>query len=245
MGDFGNFASCMVDTGHGANGPKGVPGRALAASSAIEVATVAALLLWPLIAPAVLPPEAKAAPVPLFNGPLVPNSNRRQDAPNSYQRHRTITELVFHQPPARPVHIARSANANQAIADVIGDSISLGAAENGPLGIGAGGAATPIAPPGRVSAPRMISKVMDAFLIERVQPDYPRAAEMIGLSGTVQLRAVIGIDGRVRHLAVVSGNPILAQAAIAAVRQWRYEPTRLNGEPVEVGTEITVNFVFE
>jgi protein TonB len=92
----------------------------------------------------------------------------------------------------------------------------------------------------------MISKgVMDAFLIERVQPEYPAMAERIHLAGAVQLRAVIDVDGRVRHLEVVSGNPILAQAAVAAVRLWRYEPTRLNGEPVEVDTQITVNFVFE
>jgi protein TonB len=92
----------------------------------------------------------------------------------------------------------------------------------------------------------MISKgVMDAFLVERVQPEYPATAKMIRLSGAVQLRAVIGIDGSIRHLAVVSGNPILTHAAVAAVRLWRYEPTRLNGEPVEVETQITVNFVFE
>jgi protein TonB len=86
---------------------------------------------------------------------------------------------------------------------------------------------------------------MDAFLIDRVQPEYPATAKWIHFSGAVQLRAVIGTDGRVRHLTVVSGNPILAQAAVAAVQQWRYEPTRLNGEPVEVETQITVNFVFE
>ena len=96
-----------------------------------------------------------------------------------------------------------------------------------------------------VSRPRLISKVMDALLIERVQPEYPAMAKQIHLRGRATTGAVIGTDGRVLHLTVVSGNPILAQAALAAVQQWRYEPTRLNGEPVEVQTQITVNFVFE
>jgi protein TonB len=244
MDDFGNFSTCMVDTGQGASGPKGVSGKALAASSAIEIATVAAFLLWPLIAPAVLPPGAQATPVPLLNRPLIADSNTRQDAQNSHQRGRriSVTDFVFHQPPARPLQITQSANTNQLGAGVIGDSVKMGGAGTDLLSIGDGGAT----PPRPVSTPRMISKgVMDAFLIERVQPEYPAMAERIQLSGAVQLRAVIGVDGRVRHLAVVSGNPILAQAAVAAVRLWRYEPTRLNGEPVEVETQITVNFVFK
>jgi protein TonB len=92
----------------------------------------------------------------------------------------------------------------------------------------------------------MVSRgVMDASLIHRVQPEYPATAKLIRLSGTVQLRAIIGTDGRVRELEIVGGNPILAQAAVAAVRQWRYQPTQLSGMPVEVQTQITVTFVLE
>ena len=65
------------------------------------------------------------------------------------------------------------------------------------------------------------------------------------LSGTVRLRAIIAADGSVRHIDVLSGNPLLAQSAVAAVREWRYRPTRLNGEAVEVETLITVNFVLD
>jgi TonB family protein len=65
------------------------------------------------------------------------------------------------------------------------------------------------------------------------------------LSGTVNLRAIIGTDGSVREVQPLSGNALLVNAALAAVRQWRYQPTRLSGEPVEVETYITVNFVFE
>jgi len=80
-------------------------------------------------------------------------------------------------------------------------------------------------------------------LVYRVDPLYPEIARAMHLSGTVRLRAIIGTDGSVRNLEVLSGNPILARAAVAAVRQWRYRPTRLNGGAVEVETLVTVKFV--
>lgn len=84
---------------------------------------------------------------------------------------------------------------------------------------------------------------MAGSLIRRVDPQYPEIAKAIHLSGTVRLRAIVGTDGRVQNLEVLSGNPILANAAVAAVRQWRYRPTLLSGTAVEVETFITVNFV--
>jgi periplasmic protein TonB len=86
---------------------------------------------------------------------------------------------------------------------------------------------------------------MEARLVRRVQPEYPPLARAAHVSGTVQLRAIIARDGTVRELQVMSGNPLLLQAARAAVLQWRYRPTLLNGEPVEVETYITANFVLE
>jgi protein TonB len=65
------------------------------------------------------------------------------------------------------------------------------------------------------------------------------------LSGQVILHAIIGTDGGVRQLQIASGNTILEQSALAAVREWRYQPTRLSGQPVEVETTITVNFILE
>ena len=86
---------------------------------------------------------------------------------------------------------------------------------------------------------------MEALLVHRVQPEYPSFARAAHISGTVQLRAIIARDGTVRELQVISGNPLLAQAAKDAVIRWRYRPTLLNGEPVEVETYITANFVLE
>jgi protein TonB len=75
-----------------------------------------------------------------------------------------------------------------------------------------------------------------------VEPRYPQPAIMARISGPVQLEGIIGTDGRIRDLHALSGNPVLVPAALEAVRQWVYEPTLLNGKPVEVIAPITVIF---
>jgi protein TonB len=89
---------------------------------------------------------------------------------------------------------------------------------------------------------RATSALQMARLLHRVEPLYPPLARQTRISGTVELTGVIGTDGRIRELRVVSGHPFLAASALEAVRQWVYEPTLLNGEPVEVIAPITVNF---
>jgi len=84
--------------------------------------------------------------------------------------------------------------------------------------------------------------VREPKLVYRVDPRYPDIAARAGISGVVILTGVIGVDGRIRELSVVSGNPLLAPAALAAVRQWLYQPTLLNGDPIEVETQIVVTF---
>jgi protein TonB len=81
-----------------------------------------------------------------------------------------------------------------------------------------------------------------ARLIFGPKPAYPRLAIMARIQGAVRLEAIIGRDGRVEHLTVVEGHPLLVGAATDAVSRWRYQPTLLNGEPVEVETEIVVSF---
>jgi periplasmic protein TonB len=90
--------------------------------------------------------------------------------------------------------------------------------------------------------PRRISALHPARLVHRVEPIYPALARAARISGTVELTGVIATDGRIRELRVMTGHPFLAQAALDAVRQWIYEPTVLNGEPVEVTAPITVRF---
>jgi protein TonB len=84
--------------------------------------------------------------------------------------------------------------------------------------------------------------MMEGNLIHRVQPEYPQLARQARIQGTVVLRAIISRDGKIENLQVLSGHPLLAPAAIEAVRQWRYRPYLLNDQPVEVETRVTVNF---
>jgi protein TonB len=89
---------------------------------------------------------------------------------------------------------------------------------------------------------RVGGEVQDALLVHRIVPAYPSIAKQTRTQGTVVLTAVISREGRVAQLQVISGNVLLVQAAVDAVKQWRYRPTMLNGEPVEVLTTIEVNF---
>lgn len=89
---------------------------------------------------------------------------------------------------------------------------------------------------------RVSGGVEQGLLIQQVKPIYPPLARQAGVQGEVILQAVIGKDGRIEDLRVISGNPLLVKAARDAVIQWRYRPFLLDGEPVEVETQITVNF---
>jgi protein TonB len=79
-------------------------------------------------------------------------------------------------------------------------------------------------------------------LVHRVEPRYPPLARQMRVEGVVELVGVVGIDGRIRELNLKGGHPLLAPAAIEAVRQWIYEPTTLNGDRVEIIAPITVTF---
>jgi periplasmic protein TonB len=96
-----------------------------------------------------------------------------------------------------------------------------------------------------LSAPkrmRISQGVTRGLLIEKIEPKYPPLALQAHIQGQVLLRAIISKEGEIKELYLVSGHPILAPTAIEAVKQWRYRPFLLNGEPVEVETFVTVNF---
>jgi periplasmic protein TonB len=104
--------------------------------------------------------------------------------------------------------------------------------------------ATPVAVP-KVATPqrvRVSSGVSQGLLVKRVQPNYPPLARQARIQGVVLLQATISKDGNIENLTLISGHPMLAPAAIEAVKQWKYRPYLLNGEPVEVDTQVQVNF---
>ena len=89
---------------------------------------------------------------------------------------------------------------------------------------------------------RVGGNVQSAKLVNQPKPAYPPLARQARIQGVVKFNAVIGRDGSIQNLTLVSGHPLLVPSATDAVRQWRYQPTLLNGEPVEVVTQIDVNF---
>jgi len=91
--------------------------------------------------------------------------------------------------------------------------------------------------------PLLVSHLAEADLLHKVQPIYPPLARQARIQGSVELRAIISKAGAIENLVVVRGHPMLAPAAIEAVRQWRYRPYLLNSKPIEVETDITVNFL--
>jgi periplasmic protein TonB len=113
-------------------------------------------------------------------------------------------------------------------------------------GLGGGSSAGAPPPPPPKAAPSRIKlggQVQAAKIVAQPQPVYPALARQARIQGNVVLHAIIDKDGRVGQLEVVSGHPLLVQSALDAVKQWRYQPTQLNGDPVEVDTTITVTFV--
>lgn len=106
----------------------------------------------------------------------------------------------------------------------------------------------PPPPPPKVEKPKEVQRirvggnVQSAKLVKQPKPTYPPLAKQARIQGTVRFTAIIGRDGAIQNLTLVSGHPLLVPSATEAVRQWVYQPTLLNGEPVEVVTQIDVNF---
>jgi protein TonB len=120
-----------------------------------------------------------------------------------------------------------------------------GGSAGGVLGgiIGGVGGGPPPPPPPKAKGPvRVGGNVIAANLLRQVQPIYPPIAKTAHISGTVVLHAIISKDGTIEQLEYISGPPLLMKNAMDAVRQWRYRPTMLNGEPVEVDTTVSVVF---
>jgi protein TonB len=125
---------------------------------------------------------------------------------------------------------------------------SMGGVIGGIIGSVPTAAPPPPPPPVKVEKKQEVQRirvggnVQQAKLLRKPTPLYPPLAKQARIQGTVRFTAVIGTDGTIRNLQLISGHPLLVPSAQDAVRQWAYQPTLLNGEPVEVITQIDVNF---
>jgi protein TonB len=84
--------------------------------------------------------------------------------------------------------------------------------------------------------------VSQGLIVKKIQPTYPDAALRLHLEGSVQLMATVAKNGSIAAVKTLSGEPLLAQAATVAVKQWKYKPYLLDGQPVEIQTQVTINF---
>ena len=243
MCDLVNLSNCVMESNPGGNGwARRLRPKAFVGSLALEAGLVGAMLLWPLLSPAVLPMQAAVTPLPPYYAQRPPTPVVA-DSRNSVPRATDITAILLHPTVGRSHPAAPSSPGDKPPS--IGDNSPGDPGVSIPGGNSNGRPIEVPRPPASNRPVTVSAGVMAALLVHRVQPEYPRIAQVMGLSGTVELQARIGTDGTVQELEVVSGNPILARAAIEAVQQWRYQPTRLDGQPVEVETHITVTFTME
>jgi periplasmic protein TonB len=249
-GDLGALAQCLVESdAEGLARARRLRRKALVISVVLEVALIGVMLLWPLITPGVLPQQYVVTPAPPYHGGGGERANPGR--PQHPAASHLIPLFEIYRPIIHPSPMGKQPDSSEQSFDggPIGPPGVPGGFGPGPA-IPGGSEFGPVVPeiprpaPPKPAAPRPMSEgVMEAALIHRVLPEYPPLARTAHISGVVRLRAIIATDGSVRELSVLSGSPLLVQSALAAVREWRYRPTRLNGEAVEVETLITVNFV--
>lgn len=226
-------------------------GKATAVSFIIQIAIVSFLVLIPLIfvealptkqlvtslmaPPPPPPPPPPAASAPARAQPVV----KEELNPNELH---TPTKIPKQIVKTQEVASAAPPNAPPAMGGVVG-GVPGGVAGGQVGGVLGGVLNSPVAVPKvELKRVRVSQGVSQGLLTHKVEPTYPPLAKQAHIQGTVVLHAVIGKDGHVQGLQVVSGHPMLSAAAINAVKQWQYKPYMLNGQPVEIDTNITVNF---
>lgn len=226
--------------------------QALLVAVLIEVGLLAALLLVPIVSSTVPPRWISLAPTPPFRGNPNPASQPQRGSmlPQPHRDQLPHTDILFHQPIAIPTHVSPAAD-NSGPPEIAAQTNGAGPFGDpnglieGPLSSNSA-MRPPLPPPAaHPPTPRPLHRsegVEQALLLHRVDPVYPEIAKRAHIEGTVRLHALIGTDGAVRDVEILSGHPILAKAARDAVLEWRYRPTLLNGEKVEVETTITVIF---
>lgn len=224
----------------------------LASSLMLQAGALLAVLAVPLVWVEVLPP----APIqpPPFIAPRI-QAVQVFAAEKIYQAAATVAPLLL-QP--RRAFVAPSAvpQGTRRIIEAVGPGDVGDVRQPGiPIGgvpFSTGGTLEQTPPPPPPPAPaakpaeptslRVSSGVQAAKLIHQVRPVYPELAKRARIQGVVKLQAVIAKDGTIQQLTVGSGHPLLIGEAMAAVKQWRYQPTYLSGQPVEVFTTIDVHF---
>jgi protein TonB len=221
----------------------------LLVSTVLHAVAITALILIPMLRPQALPllveayglplpptPEPPRVPEPISTVPVV--QTEVMPDPTDFITPTVIPDRIaisVDEPvQTTPIPVVRGSGSGPLLPSILGSK-----AETAPL-------PPPPLPPAPVMAPppptRVHSAVQQANLIVQVKPQYPQLARQVRVQGVVILEATISKEGDVHDVRIISGHPLLTEAAREAVEQWRYRPTILNGEPIEVITTITVTF---
>jgi periplasmic protein TonB len=199
-------------------------------------------LIWVQRPPQLLWRERLASPAAL----TPPAATQAVHAHSAATAVSNLPQQPFIAPRSIPLHVAAIIDADSVPPapdfPTIGSGLGRGSGDGVAHGLGD---SIPVVIPAHPVAvkPLRVSHWAEGNIIYRVQPVYPPIALQVRVQGAVKLRAIISKTGTIENLVVVSGHPMLVKSAIEAVRQWRYRAYLLNSEPIEVETEITVNFV--
>jgi protein TonB len=240
--DLGSLQSCLVEGDPEQRGrERKLRRKALVSSVLLQASALAALILVPLFAKPARLVSAIATPIPPYRHVSARTENSARPIPN-----RRVCVACFN-PNSHPATLESTQRTDSTqIADPLANSsdngVPLPCTGSDCIDIRTEGPPPPVTQEVRRDKPRVLHRthIDPAMLIHRVEPVYPVLPKQLGRSGRVELRAVIATDGTIQSLQVVSGDPLFYQSAMDAVRQWRYRPTVLNGEPVEIDTFITV-----
>ena len=209
----------------------------------LNTSVLATMILVPLIYPEALPRQAMSMLL------VAPSPPPQQATPQPTQpaepKNKAVSELLEHsiQAPSKIPPHAKIMNSEEPLAVAI-----VGMGEGSGDGIKAvttilnNSAASPIVRQATPKKTTVSSGVMQGYVLSKTTPIYPAIARAAHVSGKVVLQATISKTGLIENLHLLSGPPMLQQAAMEAVRTWKYKPYLLNGEPVEVETEINVVF---
>jgi len=248
--NLGSLRGCLVDgDAEQRQRERRVRRRALAISILLQSAALTVLVLVPLFAKTERIVMKDFVPMPPYGHPGSPA--RRNTRTENGRPSTTARQFDFRSPtrPLRPLPTGDEPATSPGAFDPTGNQPPDGPGCTGciDIGIDRRGPASPQQQTDSSGRPQVVhvTTVDPAMLIRRVEPAYPPLARQIHKEGRVELHAIIGTDGTIQSLQVVSGDPLFLMSAKEAVQQWRYRPTYLNGQAVEIDTYITVVYVMQ
>src|SRR6266849_1963384 len=247
---LGSLSGCLVDgDAEQRSRERRVKRRALAISILLQSAALNALVLVPLLGKTERIAAKEWIPIPPYGHPR--GHQRNNAKPPTGRPIERGLRPVFPSPTARPVRELSDDVNPSGPQDFgpIGDPSKDGADCSWCVNISGkdGGPRPPQSPVENQHNPRVVTMTQldPAMLIHRVEPVYPVLARQTHREGRVELRAIIGTDGTIQSLQIVASDPLFDLSAREAVSQWRYRPTILNGQAVEIDTYITVLYTMQ